>query len=31
MAEQYFLPSVAGIIAAIAVVGAVVVLMLRKR
>jgi len=31
MAEQYFLPSVAGIIAAIAVVGAVIVLMLRKR
>jgi hypothetical protein len=31
MAEQYFLPSVIGIIVAIAVVGAVIVLMLRRR
>jgi hypothetical protein len=31
MSEMYFLPSVAGIIIAIAVVGAVIVLMLRKR
>jgi hypothetical protein len=31
MAEQYFLPSVVGIIAAIAVVGALILLMLRKR
>jgi hypothetical protein len=31
MSEMYFLPSVAGIIVAVAVVGAVLVLMLRKR
>jgi hypothetical protein len=31
MSEMYFLPSVAGIIVAIAVVGAVIILMLRKR
>jgi len=31
MAEQYFLPSVIGLFAAIAVVGAIVVLMLRKK
>jgi hypothetical protein len=31
LSEQYFLPSVVGIIASIAVVGAVIVLMLRKK
>jgi hypothetical protein len=31
MAEQYFIPSVIGIIAAIAIVGAAIVVLLRKR